>query len=446
MQRPTVMLSSRCPSTAAEGRTCSQVVALERALSRPVVPRLDGVDLIRGFSILAVLLVHISIFARLEDVNVGETLPQWLQLVIFSNGGNGVSAFFVVSGFLITLTSIRRFGSLDRLNVWKFYRIRFARIAPPLVALLCVLSVMHLANVRYFRITPTVCSLPAAIFSALTFHLNWLEAVHGWLPACWTVLWSLAVEEVFYLAFPLACAGFLRYQWSRPTFFALMIGLVMLGPFARTAGTSNHIWRSQSYLSNMDGIALGCLCGLLTDWCTASRKPAGSKWPLTGQVFGAMAMMFIVAWPSSWTILGCHVKPDMEQTGLDVTVLIFGTALFLWGSVLRGKKGRPIAEPIRWFGRHSYEMYLSHEFVVIAVLTLSFEIDRGPMITWIGIIFALVASLGYVFAKFLSEPLNRKLRGGPLETGVSAMRATRYTPRSTRGQHGATSIGVQERR
>lgn len=75
-------------------------------------------------------------------------------------------------------------------------------------------------------------------------------------------------------------------------------------------------------------------------------------------------------WPWPTDIAGWHFKKALATSGTDVTVLIAGTALFIWGSVLRGSGGAAWLEPIRWFGRHSYEVYLSHELAVIAVFTV----------------------------------------------------------------------------
>lgn len=372
---------------------------------QPGAPRLDGVDLIRGLALLSVLLNHINIFARLEDAKVGQFLPAWLWCLTFNSGLLGVSAFFVVSGFVITLTSIRRFGSLDRVPFGKFYWIRFARIAPPLLLVLVVLSTLHVANIDRFRINPAVCGLPRAILAVLAFHVNWLETGHGWLPACWTVFWSLSVEGVFYLAYPAACALLLLRRWGKLGFFGLMGLLIVAGPAARVL-TADHIWRQQSYLANMDGIAIGCLCGIVTDWCATNRKLTESRWALISQIVGISAVLLIALYPWLHETVGWEL--NIARIGIDVTISLLGTALFLWGSFLRGRKGAVIWRPMRWFGRHSYEIYLSHEFVVVAVLPLFLEQERGPEILWIALVIGVASFIGYIFARFFSEPINQK--------------------------------------
>ena len=81
-----------------------------------------------------------------------------------------------------------------------------------------------------------------------------LEARRGYLPGNWDVLWSLSVEEVFYLAFPLIARVFGRGK----LFVAILLGFVALGPVARTVlAHGNETWREYSYFGGMDAIALG---------------------------------------------------------------------------------------------------------------------------------------------------------------------------------------------
>jgi len=117
-----------------------------RTPTDPVVPRFDGVDMLRGFSILAVVLLHIAIRMRGAGFSLEPNMPRWIFHLLFWNGDNGVTVFFAVSGFLITLTSLRRFGSLAQMRPKVFYRIRFARIAPLLLILLAILSFLHLIH------------------------------------------------------------------------------------------------------------------------------------------------------------------------------------------------------------------------------------------------------------------------------------------------------------
>src|SRR3954464_6499632 len=110
--------------------------------------RLDGVDLLRGLAILAVLCNHVNMRLFLADIPYTAGLPHQLVATLFWSGQRGVQIFFAISGFLITSTSIRRWGSLSRVEAPAFYRLRFARIAPLLLLLLLVLSLLHALAVK----------------------------------------------------------------------------------------------------------------------------------------------------------------------------------------------------------------------------------------------------------------------------------------------------------
>ena len=131
------------------------------------------------------------------------------------------------------------------MNVLDFYRLRFARIAPLMMLLLLIISVLHLTHVKGFVVGEKTGGLGRALFAALTFHVNLLEARRGYLPASWDVLWSLSVEEMFYLCFPLVCQAFRRTS----VLVALLLVFVFLGPFARAEALNhNPVWREYSYL------------------------------------------------------------------------------------------------------------------------------------------------------------------------------------------------------
>jgi peptidoglycan/LPS O-acetylase OafA/YrhL len=115
--------------------------------------RLDGVDLLRGLAIFFVLMNHVNM--RLLGAHVPYTrgLPAQFVSSLVWNGQYGVQMFFVVSGFLITSTTLRRWGSISEVNVRDFYRLRFARIAPLLLLLLVVLSGLDLMHVKGFVVS-----------------------------------------------------------------------------------------------------------------------------------------------------------------------------------------------------------------------------------------------------------------------------------------------------
>jgi peptidoglycan/LPS O-acetylase OafA/YrhL len=149
---------------------------------------------------------------------------------------------------------------------------RFARMMPLLILLLSILSVLHFAHVKNFVVSDQTGGMGGALFAALTFHINVLEARHGYLPGYWDILWSLSVEEVFYLFFPLLA----KLLGRGKLLIAVLLGFIVLGPFARTVFThDNEVWKEYSYLGGMDAIALGCLTALVLSRFHLSRRVLG---------------------------------------------------------------------------------------------------------------------------------------------------------------------------
>src|SRR5271163_1487607 len=137
--------------------------------------RLDGVDLLRGLAIFFVLMNHVNMRLLFAHVPYTKGLSKQLVSSLVWNGQYGVQIFFAVSGFLITSTAQHRWGSLADVSIVDFYRLRFARIAPLLLILLAVLTLLHLADVPNFVVSAKTGGLGRALVAALTFHVNVLE-------------------------------------------------------------------------------------------------------------------------------------------------------------------------------------------------------------------------------------------------------------------------------
>lgn len=381
--------------------------------------RVPGIDLLRGLCIVAVVLHHINLRIHFRDSSLGQLLGPAATRALFWNGYYGVRMFFVISGFLITSWSLKRWGRLSQINLRQFYLMRFARIMPSLAGLLLVLVLLDRLGIPRFVVNTQHTSLARASIAALTFHVNWLEAKTGYLPASWDVLWSLSVEEVFYIVFPLLCT-LLR---KRALLISVLAAFVVIGPFVRVH-TQNELWADYGYFSCMDGIALGCLAAMV-----AARVKLSDKANLAFRISGISLCLLITVFR------GIAARLAFYKAGLDVTLLEIGTA-HLVIALQQASEGHHGSKPIsnklahtfalrhigeafsrstallRWFGHNSYEVYLTHMFAVWSMVGLFFyfhqSIHLAPL--WFLSTLALAGGLGYLVARFYSEPLNDRLR------------------------------------
>lgn len=361
--------------------------------------RNPGIDLLRGLAIVLVVFNHIGLRIPLRKTALVDALPVWLLNRLNYNGYEAVFVFFVISGFLIAGNALRRWGSLEHIDRRAFYARRFARIAPLLLILVAVLSVLHLLGVQDYVIHRAGQSLPHAIFAALGLHLNWYEGQTGYLPGNWDVLWSLSIEEVFYLGFPLVC---LLASW-RWLFASLLALLAFSLPWTHAALAGNEIWQEKAYLPGMAAIAVGVLGALLAPlWQRVPRR--------TNKLLGCLGALGVAS-----VMLDESVLWPLLRDGCVLMLTLSTMCLLLASRGSSTRNGWATARGLGWlrsWGRLSYEIYLSHMFVVFAVVRwfkfAGANYRNGWL--WYLLTLALCWLLGALVERLLSTPCERWLR------------------------------------
>ncbi len=375
-------------------------IASLRVVNPATTDRNAGIDALRGMSILFVILNHIGIRIPLAKTALATLIPAWFLQRVNYNGYEAVFIFFVISGFLITRRAQERWGELRQMPPREFYLRRAARIVPCLLLVIALLSLSHLLDVPNFVIDKPAQSLPAAIAAALGLYLNWYEGVTGYLPGGWDVLWSLSIEEVFYIAFPLVCLTLGRSRWL----FTLSLGLLALSlPFTRAAIVGNEIWLEKAYLPGMSAIAIGVLTAML-----AARFSQPKPWLAPVLCLIGILGIGVVLFAASFV---WHLIHD----GAVLLLCLFAATLVLglhWQAVSTSPWRLRWLGGLRSCGRLSYEIYLFHMFCVFGVLDIAHASGLGVEWGFIWYVPVIGSSwlLGWLVARGFSVRCERWLR------------------------------------
>jgi peptidoglycan/LPS O-acetylase OafA/YrhL len=151
----------------------------------------------------------------------------------------------------------------------------------------------------------------------------------------------------------------------------------------------------------MDAIALGSLTALFVSHIRLERR---ARWVFV--IVGSAAMLFV--------LLLSQEAPAMvlKALGLDMTLLAVGTCMLITVAVQTQWRSPVTLTPLRWMGQRSYEIYLSHMFVVVMLFRV--YLRWGKPLAWVPVVFLAVIAgagiLGALVARFYTEPLNQLLR------------------------------------
>jgi peptidoglycan/LPS O-acetylase OafA/YrhL len=343
------------------------------------IPSLDG---IRAIAVALVFLAHND----LENV-----IP----------GGLGVTIFFVLSGYLISTLLRIEYAASGSLDYAGFYLRRFLRLMPPLVCVVALVGIL-----AAFGAVDGEFSM-SGLLAVLFYYGNYFVIAHDFagLPAGVGVVWSLAVEEHYYLLYPPLAAALLRFgRVGLSTAVLLALCALVLGWrfwLASHGASAAHLTMATD--TRVDAILVGCVMAL---W----RNPWLDPVPAADTRRDALVVVVCVA-----VLLFTLVYRD-ELFRLTVRYSLQSAAMapLIYLAVARADR-RPFrwlnAKPLVYLGTISYTVYLSHHVILLLVA------KHWPALGWLAatlVAIALTLAVAEPIRRFVERPcarLRRRLHG-----------------------------------
>ena len=319
-----------------------------------------GLDGLRGVAVLAVVLFHAK--------------APWIK-----GGYLGVDLFFPLSGFLITWSLLARRQRLPRLGALlkDFYKRRFLRLFPALAILIILVVIYSFTIAPAWIREQSVPSIPYVLAS-----IGNIASVNKWWPGSLGILghtWSLAVEEQFYLVWPITLWLLLGLKGKLWRWGILLVALGLASAIWRVACLQTEICYADSLYFRTDTHADGLLFGSALALFLFGRKAADLKSGMASKnlLFIAAVTILLLEFLFSDGLMWRPLPPLWVCLAATILIYVFVTSpTQAWFSKLVG------VAPLRYFGRISYGLYLYHFAFFIALEQVP-EIVANPVLHWV---------------------------------------------------------------
>jgi peptidoglycan/LPS O-acetylase OafA/YrhL len=325
-------------------------ISAEAYTGRFYRPELDA---LRFFAFLGVFVFHAA--PRTIDFYDAAGYPHWLSnflISVFGAGAYGVDLFFALSAYLITSLMLREKAATGNLDLRSFYVRRILRIWP-----------LYLSFVAFSAVAPLwtpAQKLPFHYVAGFTLLAgNWIYVFYG-LPASFAIpLWTVSIEEQFYLSWPLAFRK-LSVRGMAIVAVSLLVTANVWRIILAASGAASQAMEYNTF-TRLDPIALGILIALV-----GNRLPQFTRWQRSALLACGMASWIAVY---GFSVL-YHPDPANQWRsvlGHPVTALASAAILL---SVIGSQHSLLKNKQLLYLGKISYGLYVIHEFAHFCAIRL----------------------------------------------------------------------------
>lgn len=339
-------------------------IAAPFAYPTGAIPSLDG---IRALAVTLVFFAH----SGLEAI-----IP----------GGLGVTVFFVLSGYLITTLMRIEQSRSGTISYRGFYLRRLLRLMPPLLIVVTVAGLLATLSVIDGNFSL------GGLLSALFYFGNYYVIAHDFdgMPAGLGVIWSLSIEEHYYLFYPPLAALLLRVGriGLSTTLLSLLCAVVLAWRYWLVFNGGSESYLIMATDTRVDAILVGCIMALVRNpWLDPVPAPnARNDWALAG-----LCVTVLIG-----TLL---FRDDVFRLTARYTLQSLAIAPLIYLAVARAQQ-RPFrwlsAKPVVYIGTISYTIYLSHHLILLGLA------KHWPQLNWVWI-----TLVGAVLTLAVAEPMRR---------------------------------------